>query len=224
MVKITSLCNAGFALEYNGSVLLIDVPCKSYGPYFGLPESDWTAIYKKKSPYDKVCGIYITHDHPDHCDLDMLEQYRKRWPDTPVFLPTEDTGGTLQWGPFRLEYQSFPHAPMLHGVPPHVVTWITAGEKRIYLAADAALEPERHRQFLNGRKADVAIWNAMYLSRPDTRLLLRDAACRNLICHMPKERGDWAGIWKKCENNFRRYPEELQNVQVLEGYPTTIEL
>lgn len=164
MVKITSLCNAGFALEYNGSILLIDVPCKSYGPYFGLPESDWMAIYKKQRPYDKVCGIYITHDHPDHCDLDMLEQYRKRWPDTPVFLPAEDTEGVIQWGPFRLEYQSFPHAPMLHGVPPHVVTWITAGEKRIYLAADAALEagtspsiPERQKSRCGDMERDVFV-------------------------------------------------------------------
>ena len=224
MLRITSLCNAGFSLEYEDHVLLIDVPCRSYGPYYGLPDEVWDKICKKQSPYNQVCGIYITHDHPDHCDKQMLAEYQKQYPQIPVFLPSEKEEDILRWGPFVLEYAKFPHAPMLQGVPPHVVTWIKAGEKEIYLSADAALEAERHRSFIGGRKAELAIWNAMYLSRADTRALLRDTSPRNVICHMPKERGDWAGIWKKCENNFRRYPEELQTVQVLEGYPTVLEL
>ena len=89
MVHITSLCNAGFSVEWEGQILLIDVPCKSYGPYYGLPEETWYQIYKKDKPYDKVCGIYITHMHPDHCDKEMLAQYRARWPEVPVFVPDE---------------------------------------------------------------------------------------------------------------------------------------
>ena len=223
MIRITSLCNAGFAMEYEGQILLIDITNKPYGPYYGLPEETWIQIYKKAKPYDCVCGMYFTHDHPDHCNKEMLQQYAARWPEVPIFVPEENmTTGTIRYAPFELEYQIFPHAPMLHAVPPHVVTWLRVGEKSVYLAADAALDVQQHRVFLRGRKADLAIWNAMYLSRPETRQLLRETADRNIICHMPKERNDWAGIWKKCDNNFRRYGEELKDVTVLEGYPNEI--
>ena len=85
------------------------------------------------------------------------------------------------------------HAP-IPNAPAHVVTWIETGEGSVYLAADAELDPERHREVLKNRTADAAVWNSMYLSRPETRSLMKDAGKQNYIYHMPAERPDCAGL------------------------------
>ena len=223
-MKITLLCNAGLALETESSVLLVDAPNRESPPFFQLPDSLWRRILRKEAPYDKVCGFWFTHDHPDHFDRDRMMEYLPRWPKTKVFLPTEGTeGGHARMGPFAIEYRRMDHAP-IPNAPPHVVTWIETGEGSVYLAADAALDADAHRDFLRGRKADAAVWNSMYLSRPETRALLRDAANRNYICHMPGQRPDDAGLWRKLEMNFKRFGPELENVTVWDAYPSEAEI
>ena len=92
------------------------------------------------------------------------------------------------------------------------------------MTADANLEPQMHRNFLNGRRADAAFWNSMYLSKPETRQILQQSAAQNYIYHMPKTRPDANGLWRKCENNFKRYGNELGHVTVIDHYPMDIEL
>lgn len=225
MLRMTLLCNAGLMLEYEGAVLMTDAPNCVYGTYYALPPETWREILERRQPYDGICGFYFTHNHPDHCNLPLVRQYQERWPETPVFLPEEQPEqGKIQMGPFQIEFQRFPHAPLPQGVPPHVVTWITAGEKRVYLSADAALDCQGHRNFLKGRKADAAFWNAMYLSRPETRSLLAGAAHQNYIYHMPADHNDPTGMWRKCGRNFERYGAELKHTQVLRCYPSEIVL
>lgn len=225
MLRVNLLCNAGLALEYNGSVLMIDVPNREYGEYYGLPLECWQRILEREPPYDGICGFYFTHSHPDHCDLQAVRQYRTRWPQTPVFLPEEaPDSGVMQMGPFEMEFQRFAHIPLPQGAPPHVVTWITVGEKSIYLTADAEMDCRAHRAFIKQRKADAAFWNAMYLSRPATRQLLRDTAQKSYIYHMPADRNNPSPLWRKCSRNFERYGEELKNVEVLGNYPSRIRI
>ena len=64
----------------------------------------------------------------------------------------------------------------------------------------------------------------MYLSRAETRLLLRCISAKNYIYHMPENDPDGFGIWKKCKNNLNRYPDELRTVRVLKRYPSVIEI
>lgn len=223
-MKLTLLCNAGIALETDSAMLLVDLPNRNAPPFYPLPESTWLEILNRVPPYDKVCGVWITHDHPDHCNREKLREYEKKWPSIPVFFPgASHVRGKGSLGPFRIQYQRFPHAP-IPDPPPHVVTWVEAEGCGIYLAADAALDPQQHRSFLHGRKADVAVWNSMYLSRPETRALLAEAACRNLIYHMPAQRPDEEGLWAKLEKNMARYGSELKTVTVLDRYPTEIEI
>ncbi len=219
------LCNAGIAVEYQNEILLVDVLNASNPPFAGISDVIWQQILKRKAPFDKVCGVYFTHIHPDHCDLGKVLQYRNQWPDIPCWLPDGSAeNGDLCMGPFSIEYSSVYHAPMDEPLPKHVVSWIKAGEKRIYIAADAALPPEPHMTFLNKRTADAAFWNSMYLSRPETRALLNQTSPRNYIYHMPESDPDGFGIWKKCKNNLLRYPEELRTVRVIKRYPTVIEI
>lgn len=223
MLRMTLLCNAGLALEYDGSVLMVDAPNCVYGTYYALPPECWQTILERRPPYNGICGFYFTHTHPDHCNLPLVRQFQANWPETPVFLPEDNPAcGTVRMGPFSIEFQRFHHAPLPQGVPPHVVTWITAGERKIYLSADAALDCQGHRDFLRNRKADAAFWNAMYLSRPETRSLLADAADQNFIYHMPADHEDPTGMWRKCSRNFERYGDALKQVKVLGDYPSEI--
>ncbi len=220
MVRGTLLCNAGLALEYDGALLLVDVLNRESRPFYGLPEETARKIQGMEPPYDRLCGLYFTHTHPDHCDLEAVARFQAAWPQIPVFLPEKyPAAGTLTMGPFRLEFMRVPHAPMPQETPAHVVTWIRAGEKTLYVAADAALDCEAHRRFWRTRKADAAFWNAMYLSRPETRALLAEGAERNYIYHMPANRQDDGGIWRKCQANLRRHGGELQTVAILDRYP-----
>lgn len=223
-MKLTLLCNAGLALETENAMLLVDVPNQEFAPFFTLPDVTWQTILKRQPPYDKVCGLWFTHNHPDHCDVEKVQEYCRCWSEIPMFLPNEATNaGLVKMGPFTLEYQRVDHAPIPQ-TPPHVVTWITVGERSLYLAADAALDVNVHRAFLRGRRADVAIWNSMYLSRPDTRALLREVSSRNYICHMPAQRPDNAGLWRKLELNFQRFGSELAGVTVWDTYPSEINI
>lgn len=224
-MRIVLLSNAGLAIEYENQILLVDALNMTEPPFAGLSEKLWDQILNRIPPFDRVCGMYFTHQHPDHFDPLKVEKYRDKWPDIPCWKPNAETArGELHIGPFVVEYGRVNHAPMDKPLPYHVVTWITAGERHVYIAADAALEPELHKVFLNERTADAAFWNSMYLSRPETRELLGRTSARNYIYHMPETDPDGFGIWKKCNNNLLRYPDELKTVRVLKRYPTIIEL
>lgn len=224
-MRIMLLCNAGLAIESENEILLVDALNVTEQPFVGISDESWEHILNRKSPFDRVCGLYFTHLHPDHCDVRKVKQYQSKWPDIPCWIPDETTQhGALHFGSFVVEYGRVSHAPMDEPLPDHVVTWITAGEKRIYIAADAALNTEPHREFMGGRTADAAFWNSMYLSRQETRSLLADTTARNYIYHMPEENPDGYGIWKKCNNNLKRFRDELKTVRVLKRYPTVIEI
>ena len=220
-MKLTILCNAGLALETDGAMLLVDLPNAPLEPYYTLPEETWRQILERRPPYDKVCGFWFTHEHPDHCCREKVEEYLTHWPGTPCFFPEDFLPeGEVRMGPFTMEYRRMEHAPIPEP-PLHVVTLIHTGEGSVYLAADAALDTQTHRSFLRGRRCHAAVWNSMYLSRPETRALLTDAAERSFICHMPAMRPDGFGLWRKLERNLQRYGDALTNVKVWDTYPTT---
>lgn len=224
-MRITLLCNAGLALEYENQVLLIDVPNQTAPPYSVLPDEEWNKIMNREKPYDRVCGFFLTHSHSDHCDPEKLAQYQNRWPQIPCYLPNEETkSGTILMGPFVISYHRIEHAPMDEQVPPHVVCWIRVGDKSLYIAADAKLDPSEHWKCIRGRVANAAFWNAMYLSRRETRQLMSQTAAANYIYHMPAVEPDNYGIWKKCRNNMMRYGEELHNVTIMHPNPYQIEI
>lgn len=219
-MKLTLLCNAGLALETEHAVLLVDLPNEPFEPFYTLPEETWHQILRREPPYDKVCGFWFSHEHPDHCCREKVRQYQERWPEIPCFFPQEHLPmGRKTMGPFRMEYYRMPHAPIPEA-PVHVVTLVHTGEGRVYLPADAELDCGLHREILNGRRCKAAVWNSMYLSRPDTRELMRDTAEHNFICHMPAQRPDGQGLWRKLEHNLQRNAGELIGVKVWDAYPS----
>lgn len=223
-MRITLLCNAGLALETENAILLVDTPNENLPPFCSLPEQTWQQIYDRIPPYDRVCGLWFTHDHPDHCDRERVMAYHARWPQVPVFLPEfYPAAGKVKMGPFVMQYRRMDHAP-IENPPIHVVTLVTEGERWLYLPADAELDIIRHGEFLQGRHCDAVICNSMYLSRSDTRALLQSTSDRTFIYHMPPQRPDSFGLWKKLERNWERFGGELKNVIVLDQYPITFEI
>ena len=224
-MKISLLCNAGLALQYDGQVLLIDAINGEAEPFCALSDDLWQKILLGEKPFDNVVALSFTHCHRDHYDESKIRRYMQMHPDVPVLLPGEKSSqGKIVIGAFEICYKLMPHAPMSEETPPHVVAAISAGERSVYISGDALLDVNLHREFLNGRKMDVAFWNSMYLSREETRKLMQETAKMNCIYHMPFEKPDAYGLWKKCLSNYRRYPEELKNVTVLNRYPMEIEV
>lgn len=222
-MHITLLCNAGLALTHDGQTLLVDVPNQTVLPFYGLPDEMRENIISRTPPYDTVCGLCYTHTHADHCDMTFLAEYRNRWPGVPIYYPMAKIGqGSITVGAFTIEYCEIPHAPMDEEAPPHVALLIQAGEKSVYIAGDAVLNPDLHQAFLKDRRADAAFWNSMYISRPETRQLLKGTAASNYIYHMPAVQTDSFGIWKKCQRNLERSADELKTVTILDQYPTKI--
>ena len=217
-MNITLLCNAGLLLEYKNDFLAVDLPNEEFEPFYALSKEHWNAICERK---EHLCGFFFTHDHPDHLDKGRLHGFIDMHPELPVFIPNEHgSDGVLEIGPFKVRYFGIDHTP-IPMAPPHVTAIIEAGEKRIYISADAKLDCERHKEILQGQKIDAAFWNSMYLSYADARALMSFASPVNYIYHMPvKTQTD--AYWKKAEKNLRRYEEELRSVIIPDAYPTNI--
>ena len=224
-MKITLVSSCGLVLEQDGSTLLIDALNKQFRCYYGLPPEAFAKMLAGEPPYDAVCGVLFTHAHPDHYSASRTEQLRAAC-GAPVFLPQPNTPERLmmQLGPFTVECSRFPHIPVPGmAEAPHAVYWISAAGKSIYVTADAQIDTERHRAILHGRRADAAFWNGQYLSHPETRELLLEAAVKNYIYHIPVDEKDVCGIRRKCERSMARFGAELPNVSLLEQYPSSLE-
>lgn len=215
------LCSTGLAFRCGTSTLLVDVLNGSYGSFYRLPRETAAAIISGAPPYDCVDGLVYSHLHPDHYDQADNAAFLRTHPGVPAFFPTIDTPphGVLRMGDFTVEYQYLEHAPCDYTWAKHYVLLLSAGETTVYLTTDAALDPAAHLAFLAGRQADYGFWNAMYLSRPETRRLLRRCARKTYIYHMPLAAGDTSGICRKAAQNFRRHGDELAGVTVLGTYP-----
>ena len=223
-MRILHLCNAGLAITHEGQTLLIDLPNSDSAPFYQLPEETWDRILHREPPFSEVCGMVFTHCHEDHFCEEKVAEFMSRYGDIPCFWPDRfPEKGTLVCGPFVISYERMDHAPMEGWIPPMVVLWIRAGEKSVYVSSDAKLDCDAHRRFLKGRMAHAAFWTSMYLSRPETRRLMHDAALRNYIYHMPAVQPEGYGIWKKCRSNLSRYEAELSTVTVMDQYPFEIE-
>lgn len=223
-MKVTLLSNCGLALEQAGAVLLIDALNKQYRCYYGLPAQTFADMLAGAPPFDGLCGILYTHDHPDHYNAGRTEQLHAA-SGAPVFVPRADTPPQLsmQCGSFRVEFYRFAHIPV-PGLAPvdHGVYLISAAGKSVYVTADAQIDEARHREILNGRKADAAFWNGQPLSYPQMRAFFPEAAEKNYVYHIPVDERDACGIRRKCERNLSRYGTELAGVCLLEQYPSEI--
>lgn len=226
ILQATLLSNTGLFMTCGTSSILVDVLNGRFRCFRAVAPDTAQDIIAGVPPFDHIDGIFYSHLHPDHYDQAANTAFLRGHPDTAAFFPTVDTPdhGVVQAGAFMVEYQYLEHVPCDYAWAKHYAFYIVAGGTSVYLTTDAGLEPEHHRAFLRGRRADYGFWNAIYLSYPQTRQLLREAAVQAYIYHMPEPAGDTSGICKKAARNFARFPDELINVTVLTQYPAVLEL
>lgn len=220
------LSSTGLAFTYGNSTLMVDVLNGHFGSFYQIPAATADAVVTGKLPFDHVDGLLYSHLHPDHYDQQRNTEFLRHHPSVVTFFPTRETpdNGILQAGAFTVQYRYLEHTPCDYTWAKHYVFWITAGDISVYLTTDARIATEEHLAFLNGRRADYAFFNAMYLSFSETRKLMAQAAEKTFIYHMPLPETDQSGICRKAALNFQRYPEELQAVTLLEQYPTILQL
>ncbi|MCI8525791.1 MAG: hypothetical protein HFF17_07695 [Oscillospiraceae bacterium] len=220
------LSSTGLFFSCGTSSILVDVLNGAFRCFRAVDAGTARAVILGEPPYDQVDGIFYSHLHPDHYDQASNAAFLRRHPGISAFFPQADTPdhGVVHTGAFTVEYQYLEHVPCDYAWAKHYVFLISAGGTSVYLTTDAGLAVEGHRAFLGGRPVDYAFWNAIYLSYPQTRRLLREAAAKTYIYHMPEPAGDTSGICRKAARNFARYPEELAACTVLTQYPSALSL
>ena len=224
-MEATLLCSTGLLLQYGNSAILFDRLNCCFGIFKQIDRTLAQGIIQGTLPPDAhIDGLFYSHLHPDHYDQPDNAAFLQNHPHVVTFFPTREMPdhGTLQAGAFTVEYQYHEHMPCEYVWAKHYTFFVQAGETSFYLTADAELLPEKHRTFLHGRIADHGFFNAVYLSYPETRKLLRETVRHAWIYHMPEPESDGSGICKKAAKNLVRYGGEVPNVTVLEQYPTVI--
>lgn len=225
-MKVTLLSSCGLALCAEGQTLLIDALNKSFRCFYGLPVAEFEKMLAGTGDYAGLCGVVSTHAHPDHYNESRTRALCAAR-SVPSFVPRADTPPcqTLQFGPFTVECHRFAHTPVAGwDQVTHGVLFITAGQTSVYLTADARPDVAQHRAILAGRRATAAFWNGQYLSHPQTRALLAEAAEKNYVYHIPVDPADRSGIRRKCEINLARFGPELSHTTLLRQYPTQLHL
>lgn len=221
-MKITLLCSCGLLLEYAQSRILIDAPNACFAPFVTMSDDALQSLKR-----EHLDGIFFTHLHPDHFDQNRVAQLLSAKSDAVTFYPAYSTPekDVFRAGEFVIETVRFAHTPApQYPELPHYVMLVTAGEKCLYITADAAPDAQMHRAILEGRKPNAAFWNSQCLSYPELRRLLHDSVERNYIYHMPIDPEDVSGIQRKCVRNLERFDMEVPNMRVLTKYPSVIYL
>ena len=115
-MKLIKYAHACFVVEKDGQSLVVDPG--EFTHNFEMPE--------------RVVGVVITHQHPDHAGKSLLSDIVRRYPDVELFT-TDDTdlahtstivqpGQTVSCGPFELVFSGGTHAqidasiPLIHNV------------------------------------------------------------------------------------------------------------
>jgi L-ascorbate metabolism protein UlaG (beta-lactamase superfamily) len=113
-MRVTKFEHAALTIIEQGSTLVID-PGTFTAPLGQL---------------DKVVGVVITHEHPDHWTPDHLDRLRKDYPGVPIFGPPGvvaaaagydvievKPGSTVTVDPFTLEFFGGTHAVIHETIP-----------------------------------------------------------------------------------------------------------
>ena len=225
-MRITLLCSCGLLIEEGHHKLAVDLPCADLPPFAPLTPQDKAHFLNALPPFDALSGIVFTHRHPDHYDHRLLRQYRELHPQTPVFVPGQQSPEllTLDWG-FSVTAHRTLHVPVDgFGKSYQYAYLVRMGEKSVYITGDALAESAPHLDFLGTCIPDASFYNGQFFNSEPCRCLLREHSGKSFIYHIPPDAEDVSGMRRKCRKTAERYASELGNVTLLEQYPSVIEL
>lgn len=222
MLRMTAYCNSGVLLEYNGHSILLDGLSADYSGFVGLSSADYVRIVEQTPPFDRLCGLFFSHRHPDHFDPKRVEQLKKQLPDCLFFIPDQNISqnGCIQCGPFSVFYFETPH--MLPQEPEgcHVSFLIKAGTDRIYFTGDADSLPVLPQDSQCTCMADYMVANYTWVTAESTRALLsRIPLTKLFLCHLPENTPVASGIRRKAERCLKRHQNALPPSVLITHYP-----
>ena len=189
---LSRVSNAGVLLELDGVKLLLDGLCTAEGPYMATPAPIRDSLLA--CPADMLA---FTHDHPDHFDRAMVEQYRKQ-----TLRPVI--------GPENLPYATTFHGVAVGGVSvlpvksrhigkeyfhlPHV-SFDIEGSKSVWFLGDAV--PSQWHGI--DRRCDVLIAPFAYALTESAWHMTCQLADHVVLVHMPLRENDPAQLWPQVE-------------------------
>jgi hypothetical protein len=173
-MRITKYIHSCLLFELNGQQLLFDPGKFSFNE--GLVQPD---VFKD------VATVIITHDHPDHLDVDALQRIVERSgaiiiSNGEVAAKLKQQGlavqiheeGPLDRGAFQLQALPVRHEAILDSPLPQMTAWLVNG--RVLNPADSFAE--NLLQFAGGRVADSARYRALPHGAGGGQFCLEDAA------------------------------------------------
>jgi L-ascorbate metabolism protein UlaG (beta-lactamase superfamily) len=88
-IEVTYIGNCGFLLSSNDKQILIDALFYKGFDYYSTPaDSVVLKIQKGQEPFAHANMLLITHDHPDHFDVNMVGRYLANNPENRVIAPS----------------------------------------------------------------------------------------------------------------------------------------
>ena len=201
LVKRTS--NAGVLLQLDGVKILLDGFCTSVGPYLATPDH-----IRDQLMADPPDLLAFTHEHEDHCDGTLAEQYHNQTL-RPVIGPEHLPCGTTTRGvacgwvsvlPIKSrhigkEYFHIPH-----------VSYDIEGSHTVWFLGDAV--PSQWHGI--DRKCHVLIAPFAYAPSDSAWRMTCQLADHVVLVHMPKRDNDPVNLWPQVEAVTGKYcPVEL---------------
>ena len=102
-MKCTFLANCGLHLEGENSSILIDAPNGTIDGFDSTTTNELCTMAAAEKPYDRLCGIFFTHLHPDHYDKKRLADLLRGHKNAVVFCPgTGDDFGVINTEDFTV--------------------------------------------------------------------------------------------------------------------------
>ena len=191
-MRISRVSNAGVLLELDGAKILLDGFCNSVGPYLATP-----AHIRESLMADPPDMLAFTHEHEDHFDARLAEQFHKQTL-RPVLGPENLPYGTTTRGvavgwvsvlPIKSrhigkEYFHIPH-----------VSYDIEGSKTVWFLGDAV--PSQWHGI--DRKCHVLIAPFAYVLTESAWRMTCQLAEHVVLVHMPLRENDPAKLWPQVE-------------------------
>ncbi len=221
-MRITLVSSCGLVLEQDGSALLIDALNKQFRCYYGLPPEVFECWQASRPMTPSAASCLPTRTPTITAPAAGAAPRGLRRAGFPSAAEHAGAPDDAAWPVYGRMQPLSAHPRSGYGrSPARCILDLHCRKKHLCdcRRADRHGTPPRHSAW---PPADAAFWNGQYLSHPETRELLLEAAVKNYIYHIPVDEKDVCGIRRKCE---RSMPASAQNsrTSLLEQYPSSPE-
>jgi glyoxylase-like metal-dependent hydrolase (beta-lactamase superfamily II) len=87
------LANAGVMVAKGDTKVLFDPFFRNdYGAYDLVPSDLEQAVLDGVPPFDGIDAVFVSHNHDDHFDAEILVAYLNRWPDVELYALRRENG------------------------------------------------------------------------------------------------------------------------------------